>query len=159
MSNHLLDIRSYVITVTEKVVEVIHTTIKKCYPDFYSEQVIDFFLDYHSEQHLKERVDRGEFYLLYLHDKLIGTGFLDEEEIGGLYILPDFQNKGYGTFMLNFLLDRARKKGLKKVWLDATPNSKALYARLGFSHTEEKIMYVDEKYPLVYYYMEYSLST
>lgn len=138
-----------------EVVNVIHATIKTCYPEIYAPEVVDFFLDYHSEQNIVKKSSKGEVYTFYLTGELIGTGYLVEDEIGGLYILPNFQNKGYGSEAMNFLLNCARQKGLKNIWIDATPASNPLYLHLGFKLIEEKVMYVEGDVPLPYSYMEY----
>lgn len=53
----------------------------------------------------------------------------------GITVHDDYQNKGLGTIMVKHLLDIARKKGLKKVFLLVnTENSRAIhvYEKCGF---------------------------
>ena len=151
----MISIQPFTIENKEVTLDIIHTTVKTCYPEFYSPEVIDFFIEYHNEESLLKRHQSGEVYNLLYKSSIVGTGFLVEEELGGLYVLPEFQNKSLGAHMLHFLLDRARKKKLHKVWLDATPNSKRFYLNNGFTLQKEETMFVDDKYPLLYYIMEY----
>ena len=136
-------------------IDIIHATVKKCYPEFYSPQVIDFFLEYHNKESLLKKHETGEVYNIVTDSKIVGSGYLVENELGGLYILPEFQGLGLGLKMMNYLLKRAQSQNLSKVWLDATPNSKNFYAKHGFKLIQEETLMVEEKYPLPYFVMEY----
>ena len=59
----------------------------------------------------------------------------DDIYIGEIAIDENHRSKGYGTRVINDVIDHARKKGYKRVILDAdfrNPKAKALYERLGF---------------------------
>jgi GNAT superfamily N-acetyltransferase len=65
------------------------------------------------------------FYLRCVRGELVATGMLDLEnsEIGAIFVLPDFMQKGIGLRILNHLEGLARKLGLDQVNLDATLNA------------------------------------
>ena len=159
MSRSKLNIKPFKKEDITEVVDIIHSTIKICYPAIYQPEVVDFFLEYHSKQSILDRSEKGELYTLHVDNKLIGTIYFVDTEFGGLYILPEFQKMGYGGESIKFLLKRAKSQGFKKVWLDATPGSKSLYVRLGFKLIEERIMFVENDIPLPYTYMEYKFGS
>lgn len=84
--------------------------------------------------------------------KLIGTiATIESEdciEIGQFFILPDYQNKGIGTHLLNSILDKADQLG-RKVTLRFLKNNpvKSLYVRNGFRvvYTSEIMHYMERK--------------
>jgi len=84
--------------------------------------------------------------------KPIGTiatiGSEDGIEIGQFFILPDYQNKGIGTYLLKRILDKADQLG-KNVTLRFLKNDpvKSLYIRNGFQivHTDESLYYMERK--------------
>jgi len=134
-------------------VELIHTTIKLCYPWIYPLEVIDFFLKYHSPEQILKKASEGKMFLIVDIEKIIGTGYLVGDEIGGIYILPDEQKKGYGRKMMDHLLGVAKNNGLKRIWLDATPFAKPLYDNMNFDLVKKARDLVGDK-PLDYYVME-----
>jgi len=82
--------------------------------------------------------------------RIIGTASLSLNSVEafehkaelGVTVHDDYQNMGLGTAMVNHLLDIARKKGLKKVFLLVnTDNARAIhvYERCGF-RTEAKLI-------------------
>ena len=82
--------------------------------------------------------------------RIIGTASLSFNSVEafkhkaelGVTVHDDYQNMGLGTAMVNHLLDIARKKGLKKVFLLVnTDNARAIhvYERCGF-RTEAKLI-------------------
>ncbi len=135
------------------LVNLIHKTIQKSYPHCYSKEVIDFFLKYHSEKALKQKAAESVLLLAKINSEVVGCVYLFKDEIGGLYVDPDYQRYGIGSLLLGHILDIAGKSQLKKVWLDATPVSKDLYMEKGFKLIEKKVMYVKNNAPLEYYYM------
>ena len=49
----------------------------------------------------------------------------------------EFQGKGYGKQLFEYVLDFARFRGAKRIWLNARTNVSALYERYGFLKTEK----------------------
>lgn len=50
-------------------------------------------------------------------------------------IAPDFQGKGYGTILMNYLLEDARSRGVEFAYLEVRPSNEraiSLYRRFGF---------------------------
>ena len=69
-------------------------------------------------------------------------------DIGQLFILPDYQNKGIGTYVLKDILNKADQLG-KNVTLRFLTNNpvKSLYVRNGFwlVHTSEVAHHMERK--------------
>lgn len=84
--------------------------------------------------------------------KLIGTiATIESEdciEIGQFFILPDYQNKGIGTYLLKSILDKADRLG-RNVTLKFLKNNpvKSLYVRNGFGvvYTSEVAHHMERK--------------
>ena len=132
---------------------LIHSTITECYPSIYAREVVEFFVSYHSEQEILRRAAQGHTFLLFDNSLLVATAFLYHSELGGLYVRPNCQRKGYGKLLMDHLLSLAATMGLQKVWLDATPLAKPLYDKLGFTTLENACQMVGSS-RLDYYKME-----
>lgn len=49
----------------------------------------------------------------------------------------EFQGKGYGKQLFEFVLDFAKSKNMERVWMNARTNVAGLYERYGFEKTEQ----------------------
>ena len=101
-----------------------------------------------SDKLLAELSDSNSaFYFLYSDDMLIGylklneapsqTDLNDSEsvEIERIYILKDFQHRGFGQLLIDKAINEAREKGKKYVWLgvwEKNTNAIAFYKKNGF---------------------------
>ncbi|MFW9082051.1 GNAT family N-acetyltransferase [Pseudomonas sp. P2757] len=81
------------------------------------------------------------FYLGCVEGEAVATGMLDLEhrEIGAIFVLPDFMQRGLGLQMLGFLESVARELGLEEVCLDATLNAADFYRRSGYEGEQTAI--------------------
>lgn len=81
------------------------------------------------------------FYLGCVEGSPVATGMLDLEhrEIGAIFVLPDFMQRGLGRQMLVFLESVARELGLEEVSLDATLNAADFYRRCGYAGEQTAI--------------------
>jgi GNAT superfamily N-acetyltransferase len=148
-----LEIKEFKKSDLSRLTCLIHETILQCYPSCYPPEVVEFFIDYHRESEILRKAEEGTVLLAFLQEKLVGCGYLLNDEVGGIYIHPDYQKQGFGKELLNQLLAKAKELALKNVWLDSTPIAKKMYLDAGFVIQEEKVMYVENNAPLEYSYM------
>jgi GNAT superfamily N-acetyltransferase len=103
--------------------------------------------DFHDRAWQQQRPD-----IITYDGKLIGTiATIDSEdcvEIGQFFILPEYQNKGIGTYLLQSILGKADQMS-KNVTLKFLKNNpvESLYARNGFRliDTSEILHYMERK--------------
>lgn len=111
--------------------DVLHTTIKTVYPRFYPKEVVDFFCNHHSREHVLEGIASGNMGVLMDEDVIIGTGCYYGNHITGVYVLPKYQNKGCGTMIINHL-ETEIAKNYDTVELDASLAAVILYEHRGY---------------------------
>lgn len=97
---------------------------------------------FHLSNEVKERYakileGRGiENYLIYYDGQPVGTGTLIlDKKTGGIFnisTLPDYQKKGCGRAMMEFLMNRAAHLSLETLVLFSSPVAEKLYTNLGF---------------------------
>lgn len=51
--------------------------------------------------------------------------------------LGDYQREGYGTHLLQYLIDFSRKEGCDHIWCNARQNASGFYSKFGFSKTNK----------------------
>ncbi|MBC3301410.1 GNAT family N-acetyltransferase [Pseudomonas sp. SWRI18] len=79
------------------------------------------------------------FYLGSVEGQPVVTGMLDldNNEVGALFVLPEFTGRGYGKAMLDHLEHVARGLQVETVVLDATLNAASFYRACGYVGDEE----------------------
>lgn len=92
----------------------------------------------------------------YLNLKLVEDGqivgfaicqtVLDEATLFNVAILPEKQGKGFGTYLLQVLMDALKEKQIQTLWLEVRASNPArfLYEKLGFNEVDVRKNY----YPL-----------
>ena len=122
-----------------RVREITQTTIKQVYPMYYPAGAVDFFLKHHSDEHIREDISAGKVYILKDADAVVGTVTISEDSINRLFVLPEYQHKGYGRALLDF----AEKKGFESfdhVQIDASFPAKRIYKLRGYKEIEYNII-------------------
>lgn len=109
---------------------------------FTNEQQIDHDLDFDGQ-------DRNAVHVLVaLSETFVGTGrMLGDGHIGRLAVLREYRGRGLGARAVVALVQEAKKKGLRRVYLGAQKPAIGFYRKLGFSeygepYTEANIEHV-----------------
>ena len=113
------------------VSEIVGRTIKTIYPHYYPSGAVQFFLDLHSKARIEEVMSFEEIYLVMVQGKLIGTGSIRKNEICRLFILPEYQGKGYGSSLMD-LLEAKVFGNHRKVHVDASFPAESMYLKRGY---------------------------
>src|SRR5215469_15770701 len=87
----------------EDIFNVIHDTIEEIYPKYYPRKAVDFFHNHHSKENMLEYLPKEYTKIIIENGKIIGTGSAKGNEIGRFFILPEYQNKGFGKLLLKEL--------------------------------------------------------
>lgn len=140
----------------QAVYDVVQHTIKTIYPKYYPAEVVDFFCELHSKEAILRDIENGYVSVLKIGGKIIATGCFVEEHITRVYVLPEHQKKGYGTFILKNIEEQMSDK-YDKAELDASLPAAALYEKLGFSTIKHERYPVENGVILAYEIMEKEL--
>ena len=84
--------------------------------------------------YLLNKLNRGSKFYMLVEDEPIGIVSVKDGLIEDLYILPDKQNMGYGTTLLQFAIEQCTDT--PTLWiLENNTNAKRLYHKMGFQET------------------------
>jgi GNAT superfamily N-acetyltransferase len=140
------------------ILKIVHHTIKSIYPNYYPAEVVDFFLNYHKEENIRNDIEKGNVYLLLEEDKAIATGSIDGRMLGRLYVLPEYQGKGYGLAIMT-TLENIIAEEFASSRLEASLPSYSFYQKLGYQPLEYQQYEVENNRMLCYYVMEKVFDT
>lgn len=97
--------------------------------------------DITDEEEFKEAVEDELLYICQINNKIVGYALCyleyDNIHIQDITVLPDYQNKGYGTQLIQFIMDDSTKDITLSVFINNTGAIK-LYKKLGFEIVETK---------------------
>jgi len=122
----------------EQIYNLVQETIKTVYPRYYLKEIVDMFCEYHNQENILKDIDAGNTYILLKEGEIIGTGTMQENHITRVYVLPKFQKKGYGTFIMNRLEDRIKEQ-YEYAEIDASLPACRLYTHLGYQTVDHGI--------------------
>lgn len=142
----------------ERVYQLVQNTIKTIYPKYYPNEVVDFFCELHNKENILKDIENGCLGILIVNDNLVGTGSYNENHITRVYVSPEYQKKGYGSYIMHCLEIKIAKKH-SIAYLDASLPASCLYEHRGYKTVEHKKWNVKNDVVLVYEIMEKHLST
>lgn len=96
----------------------------------------------HQEAYLQQKIDAGSKVFMLIEQKPIGIVSLKGSMIEDLYVLPDHQNHGYGTILLQFAISECADT--PTLWiLGNNHRAEKLYRREGFKETGRRNVITD----------------
>lgn len=85
-------------------------------------------------EYLLQKLRQGSQIYMLVEDVPVGVVSVTGSLIEDLYILPEHQNRGYGSILLKYAVSRC--SGTPTLWiLENNVNAKRLYCRMGFRET------------------------
>lgn len=140
---------------TVKIITV--KTINAVYPHYYPSGAVDFFLSHHNECNILTDIEKENVYILNDADNMaVGTVTVKDNEICRLFVLPEYQGKGYGRELLNFAEKKISEK-YSSIVLDASLPAKAIYLKKGYIPTNNHTIRTENGDYLCYDVMEKKL--
>lgn len=114
------------------VEEITRDTIQEIYPHYYPKGAVEFFLSHHHADHILQDLEDGIVYLLFAGEQqAVGTITLRNNEICRLFVLPEYQHKGYGRALMQFAEQKIYEQHRSCI-LDASLPAKAIYLKRGY---------------------------
>ncbi|HML45865.1 MAG TPA: GNAT family N-acetyltransferase [Clostridia bacterium] len=114
---------------------IVRGTIEAVYPDYYPSGAVDFFLRHHSDEAIQMAIRTGCVYLLQVDGEYVGTGSIDGNELNRVFVLPQYQGRGYGTTLLDEL-ERMIFGRFPEIVLDASLPAFGMYLHRGYVSLE-----------------------
>ncbi len=137
---------------TERIYNLVQSTIKTIYPKYYPQKVVNFFCEHHKKENILADIEKGYVYILLCDNQLVGTGTQIENHITRVFVLPEFQGKGYGSYIMT-QLESAISKKYDTAQIDASLAASILYEHRGYKTIQHEQIAVDDEV-LVYEVME-----
>ncbi|MDE6627377.1 MAG: GNAT family N-acetyltransferase [Lachnospiraceae bacterium] len=115
----------------EKVLQITGDTISEVYSHYYAKGVVDFFLEHHNRENVLSDIEESIVWLLEVEDCLVGTVTIKENAINRLFVLPEYQSRGYGSQLMDFAEAKIAEK-FSRVHIDSSLAAKEMYLKRGY---------------------------
>ena len=101
---------------------------------FCSPEFIALHTPQHQKAYLQDKINYGSRVFMLTGKRPVGIVSVTGNLIEDLYILPDYQNRGFGTSLLRFAITQC--DGIPALWiLENNQGAEKLYRREGFRET------------------------
>lgn len=142
----------------ECICKIVQDTIKEVYPKYYLTEIVDMFLEFHNQESIIKDIQNENVYVILEKDKIIGTGTVNANHITRVYVLPEYQGNGFGTYIMNELEHVIGKK-YDKAEIDASLPACKMYYNRGYRTIDHGIWECAKGVIQIYEIMEKDLST
>lgn len=141
----------------EQITMIVQDTIREIYPKYYPKEVVDFFCELHCKENISEDIKNGIVGILRNDNMIVGTGSYKDNHITRVYVKPEYQGMGGGSFIMQCLEDQIRLQ-YDTAYLDASLPASHLYEKRGYQTTKHARWEVENGKVLVYEVMVKSLA-
>ena len=123
----------------QTVLTITHETIRAVYPHYYPAGAVAFFLCHHNPAAVERDIAENLVYLCISADgQAVGTVTVKENDIGRLFVLPEYQGHGYGGALLRYA-EQLIGEQYDEAVLGASFAAKAIYLRHGWQETGSRL--------------------
>lgn len=148
-----MEFRKAYIEEAELICNVVQNTKAAIYPLYYTKEVVDFFGKLHSIDNIKVDIEAGRIYALIKDGMIIGTGSHTDNHITRVYVLPEYQGQGFGSYIMDQLENEIFSR-FDLCELDASLPACIFYEKRGY-RTRKHVKYdIGNGYFMIYEIME-----
>ncbi len=140
----------------EQVYALVQETIKAIYPNYYPQEVVDFFCNLHSKENITADIEMGYVNILYSGDEIIGTGSVKDNHITRVFVLPQHQGQANGTFIMQ-CIETALMGKYDTAVIDSSLPACKFYEKHGYKTIKHESVNCENGKVLVYEVMEKQL--
>lgn len=141
----------------QQIVQLVQSTIRTIYPKYYPQEVVDFFYELHCEANIKKDIQDGRVGILVVDGTVVGTGCYKDNHITRVYVAPECQGQGYGSYIMQ-CLENEIGLHFDTVNLDASLPASHLYETRGYRTIKHEKWPLENDVVLVYEIMEKHLA-
>ena len=122
---------------TEQIFAIVQDTIRSIYPSYYPQEVVDFFCRLHCKERILADIQSGLAGVLQDGGILVGTGCHKKNHITRVYVKPEYQGRGCGSYIMQYLENEICLQ-YDTVYLDASLPASRFYEKRGYQTVEHK---------------------
>ena len=99
-------------------------------------------MTHHSDEHIMTDISARKVFLLFENGVSVATVTVSANNINQLFVLPEYQHRGYGKILLDFA-EKIILESYECVQIDASFPAKRIYLKRGYREIEYNIIETD----------------
>ncbi len=136
--------------------EIVQRTIGEIYPHYYPAGAVKFFQEHHSLHNIEKDIEAGNVYYLTDQGIPVSTVTINDNEINRLFVLPEFQGRGFGTLLMDFAEQRIGERFPAAI-LSSSFSAQDMYLHRGYTVQRFQKIQCENGDQLCFYLMQKSL--
>lgn len=137
----------------EEIYSVVQNTIRNIYPKYYAAGVVDFFCNLHSKENILRDLKNQNVFCIKDADRIVATGTFAGNHITRVFVLPEYQRKGIGSFIFDEF-ERNILSQYEAVEIDASLAACKMYENRNYKTVRHESVNCEDGSILVYEVME-----
>lgn len=137
----------------DELYSVVQNTIRKVYPKYYADGVVEFFCKLHSRENILSDLKSKKVFYIRVSERIVATGTFSENLITRVFVLPEYQKKGFGSFIFD-TFERDILLRYECVVIDASLAACKMYEKRNYKTVRHETVECENGDILVYEVME-----
>ena len=137
----------------DEIYSVVQNTIRNVYPKYYATGVVQFFCDLHSRENILRDIDCQNVFFIKVARRIVATGTFSANHITRVFVLPEYQRKGLGSFIFDEF-ERRILSQYESVEIDASLAACKIYENRNYKTVRHEVVNCSDGYILAYEVME-----
>jgi len=135
----VIEIRPFEAPDSEQASYVITRCLKEINSRDYTEGQIQKICDAFTPKNILKRFSERKSFVAVQYEQVIGTATLKGQEIGSMFVNPDFQGCGIGKLLIKHIEDVAKKSNVTQLKAYSSIAAIEFYKHLGYHEIKEKV--------------------
>ena len=115
-----------------KVSNVIKSAFRSVVSKGYAQESIEDQIRENSPKKIIEKAKKVNYFVVVEKEKVLGFGGYDKEKVHTFFVRPEIHRKGIGSKIMEKVLLKAKKDGIRLLKCWSTFNAEKFYASFGF---------------------------
>lgn len=137
--NTQIIIRPFIDNDANDISEIIIECLKNLSNQFYDDEAINTLCSLYTPQHILYYSKLDNIFTALSNSMIVGTISLYGDMIRNLFVKRDFQKKGIGKLLMDFIDTLAKEKNISTLYVNSNLSAYNFYQSLGFSFKKVKI--------------------
>lgn len=137
----------------EEIYSVVQNTIRSVYPKYYSAGVVEFFCDLHCRENILRDLENRNVFCIKDAMRIVATGTFSANHITRVFVLPEYQRKGLGSFIFDEF-ERRIFSQYESVEIDASLAACKIYENRNYKTVRHEVVNCSDGCILAYEVME-----